>query len=52
MAEELGWSAETVQEEVDHYLRRVAAERRSQSMLTDQEADEARVKVTDLPGLG
>jgi glycerol-3-phosphate dehydrogenase len=48
MAEELGWSPETVREEVDHYLRRVEAERRSQLMTTDQEADEARVQVTDL----
>ena len=31
-------------DEVDHYLRRVEAERQSQTMLTDQEADEARVK--------
>jgi glycerol-3-phosphate dehydrogenase len=48
MAAELGWSADRVTEEVDHYLRRVEAERRSQEMLTDQEADEARVTVTDL----
>jgi glycerol-3-phosphate dehydrogenase len=48
MAAELGWSPETVHEEVDHYLRRVEAERRSQLMTTDQEADEARVKVSDL----
>ena len=31
-------------DEVDHYLRRVEAERQSQLMLTDQEADEARVQ--------
>lgn len=48
MAAELGWSEATVAEEVDHYLRRVEAERRSQQMLTDQEADEARVKVSDI----
>ncbi len=48
MAEELGWSAERTAEEVDHYLRRVEAERRSQQMLTDQEADEARVSVADI----
>ena len=48
MAAELGWSADRVTEEVDHYRRRVEAERRSQLMLTDQEADEARVSVTDL----
>ena len=48
MAGELGWSEERVAEEVDHYLRRVEAERRSQQMLTDQEADEARVTVQDI----
>ena len=34
--------------EVDHYLRRVEAERQSQLKLTDQEADEARVALPDL----
>jgi len=48
MAAELGWDEARAQEEVDHYLRRVEAERRSQAMLTDQEADEARVSVADL----
>ena len=48
MGEVLGWDAARVAEEVDHYLRRVEAERQSQRMLTDQEADEARVQVTDL----
>ncbi len=48
MGGELGWSAERVAEEVDHYLRRVEAERQSQLKLTDQEADEARVQVTDI----
>ncbi|MDH2413598.1 glycerol-3-phosphate dehydrogenase/oxidase [Nocardioides sp. CER19] len=48
MAAELGWSTETVREEVDHYLRRVEAERQSQLMPTDQEADEARIQVTDI----
>lgn len=48
MAAELGWSAATVDEEVDHYLRRVEAERQSQLMATDQEADEARVRVADI----
>jgi len=47
MAGELGWDEERVHEEVDHYLRRVEAERQSQLKLTDQEADEARVKVPD-----
>ncbi len=35
-------------DEVDHYLRRVEAERQSQAQLTDQEADEARVKAPDI----
>jgi len=48
MAGELGWDETRAKEEVEHYLRRVEAERRSQAMLTDQEADEARVSVTDL----
>lgn len=43
MADELGWDEPRVTEEVDHYLRRVEAERLSQEQLTDQEADEALV---------
>ena len=48
MAEVLDWDDSRVSEEVEHYLRRVEAERQSQLKLTDQEADEARVQVTDL----
>ncbi len=48
MAGELGWDAATVDAEVDHYLRRVEAERQSQLELTDQAADEARVKAPDI----
>ncbi len=48
MAAELGWTDERVAEEVDHFLRRVEAERQSQLKLTDQEADEARVQVRDI----
>jgi len=48
MAGELGWDEARTAEEVDHYLRRVEAERQSQLKLTDQEADEARVKVPDI----
>jgi glycerol-3-phosphate dehydrogenase len=44
----LGWSDERREAEVDHYLRRVAAERKSQKMLTDEEADEARISIHDL----
>lgn len=48
MAAELGWDDARTAEEVDHYLRRVEAERQSQLKLTDQEADEARVVVRDI----
>ncbi|WP_426246884.1 glycerol-3-phosphate dehydrogenase/oxidase [Nocardioides sp. LHG3406-4] len=48
MAAELGWDDATLAEEVDHYLRRVEAERQSQLKLTDQEADEARVQAPDI----
>ena len=48
MAAELGWDAARTADEVDHYLRRVEAERQSQLKLTDQEADEARVRVPDI----
>jgi glycerol-3-phosphate dehydrogenase len=49
MASVLGWDRARVVEEVDHYLRRVEAERQSQQKLTDQEADEARVKAPEGP---
>jgi glycerol-3-phosphate dehydrogenase len=48
MAAELGWDDARTADEVDHYLRRVEAERQSQLMPTDQEADEARVSVRDI----
>lgn len=48
MAGALGWDAATVDDEVDHYLRRVEAERRSQLELTDHAADEARVQAPDI----
>ncbi|WP_067437410.1 glycerol-3-phosphate dehydrogenase [Nocardioides jensenii] len=48
MGGELGWDDARIAEEVDHYLRRVEAERQSQAKLTDQEADEARVQVKDI----
>ncbi len=50
MAGPLGWDPPAVAKEVDHYLRRVEAERRSQQQLTDQEADEARVASRDVLG--
>jgi glycerol-3-phosphate dehydrogenase len=49
MAAELGWTAAAVDDEVDHYLRRVEAERLSQEMPTDREADEARVAAPEGP---
>ena len=48
MATELGWDRARRDDEVDHYLRRVEAERQSQEKLTDQEADEARVSAPDI----
>jgi glycerol-3-phosphate dehydrogenase len=49
MAGELGWDSTRLEEEVDHYLRRVEAERQSQEKATDQEADEARVQAPEGP---
>ncbi|HNO40884.1 MAG TPA: glycerol-3-phosphate dehydrogenase C-terminal domain-containing protein, partial [Marmoricola sp.] len=49
MAEVLGWDPERIDAEVDHYLRRVEAERLSQEKLTDQEADETRVSAPEAP---
>jgi glycerol-3-phosphate dehydrogenase len=49
MAGELGWTEDQVLEEVDHWLRRLEAERQSQLQLTDQEADEARVSAPEGP---
>jgi glycerol-3-phosphate dehydrogenase len=49
MATALGWDQARIDDEVDHYLRRVEAERQSQEMLTDQEADEARVRAPEGP---
>ena len=48
MAAELDWDDTRRDDEVDHYLRRVEAERQSQLELTDQEADEARVSAPDI----
>jgi len=49
MASVLDWDQARIDEEVDHYLRRVEAERQSQEKLTDQEADEARVQAPEGP---
>ena len=48
MADELGWDEERLEDEVDHYLRRVEAERQSQRARTDSEADEARVSAPEI----
>ncbi len=48
MAGPLGWDGARLEEEVDHYLRRVEAERESQRTRTDREADEARVRAPDI----
>jgi glycerol-3-phosphate dehydrogenase len=48
MGAELGWDDARIADEVDHYRRRVAAERLSQEQLTDREADEARVRARDI----
>ncbi len=48
MAGALGWDPARLDAEVDHYLRRVEAERQSQRELTDSEADEARVQAPDI----
>ena len=50
MAGPLDWDEERVADEVDTYLRRVAAERDSQSQPTDQEADWARLRAADAFG--
>ena len=48
MADALGWDPARTDDEVDHYLRRVEAEKQSQLMPTDQAADEARVKAPEI----
>ncbi|WP_338088767.1 glycerol-3-phosphate dehydrogenase C-terminal domain-containing protein [Nocardioides daphniae] len=48
MAAELGWDKATVRREVDHWVRRVEAERHSQRMATDTEADEARIAAPEI----
>jgi glycerol-3-phosphate dehydrogenase len=48
MAAELGWDAERTQWEIDHYLRRVAAERASQEQPDDVSADRVRLEAPDI----
>ena len=46
----LGWDDAAFEREVEHSLRRVEAERQSQRMETDQEADQARIRSRDVLG--
>jgi glycerol-3-phosphate dehydrogenase len=48
MAGPLGWSAEQVRREIEHYEQRVAAERESQRMPDDRTADAARLGAPDV----
>lgn len=48
MAAELGWDDERRQWEVEHYLRRVEAERASQEQPDDESADRVRVAAPDV----
>ena len=48
MAPELGWNSATIDNEVDHYLRRVASERESNNQLDDQAADATRLGARDV----
>jgi glycerol-3-phosphate dehydrogenase len=48
IAAELGWDEAETKRQVEWYLHRVAAERASQTMATDAEADQARLRVDDL----
>ena len=48
MARVLGWDEATVQNEVNHYVRRVAAERDSQQQPDDAFADAARLAAEDV----
>lgn len=48
MAPVLGWSDEQVEREVEHYRKRVDAERESQKMPDDETADSARMGAPDV----
>jgi len=52
MAPLLGWDDSTVAREIDHYDKRVEAERESQTMPDDQTADAARLGAEDIRTLG
>jgi glycerol-3-phosphate dehydrogenase len=48
MGAELGWDAARIQSEVDHYLKRVAAEIESQEQPDDASADRIRLEAPDI----
>ena len=48
MAPVLGWSQEQIEREVEHYRKRVEAERESQRMPDDETADSARMGAPDV----
>ncbi len=48
MGEALGWSSEKVTNEVNNYLRRVAAERASQDQPDDESADRVRLEAPEI----
>jgi glycerol-3-phosphate dehydrogenase len=52
MAPLLGWDDATIAREIDHYEKRVEAERESQTMPTDRTADAARLGAEDVRTLG
>lgn len=52
MAPLLGWDDATVANEIDHYNKRVEAERESQTMPDDRTADAARLGAEDIRTLG
>mgnify|MGYP006199953837 CR=1 FL=1 len=51
MADVLGWDDVRITSEVNHYLRRVAAERASQEQPDDESADRARLEAPDTAAL-
>jgi glycerol-3-phosphate dehydrogenase len=48
MAEALGWDQERIDNEVNNYLKRVAAERASQEEPNDESADRVRLEAPDI----
>jgi len=52
MAPLLGWNDDIIAREIDHYEKRVEAERESQTMPDDRTADAARLGAKDVRMLG